>query len=88
MNKTETKKQINKEFYEFVERVFPQYIIDSSAGDGTVDLIPENGKGDDSISYHQSRHDLCIYNWASDSTKEDEIVMNIFLKHLLEKYEK
>jgi hypothetical protein len=70
MTQKEFHRQVNARFYAYVEENFPQYEIDHSEGYGRIYLIPKHGYGD-SIEYHQSRHDLCCMNNASESTKED-----------------
>jgi len=77
-------KEINSKFYSYVNENFPQYQIDSSEGYGRIYLVPD--KNDDSIEYHQSRHDLCQLNWASDESKKDVETMEVFLNDLLKQY--
>jgi hypothetical protein len=80
MNKKEYHRQINERFYAYVEENFPEYIVDSSEGFGRIYLIPKHGYGD-SIEYHQSRHDLCCLNYASESTKENMEVMENYINN-------
>lgn len=84
MTKKEIHKEINRRFYQYVNENFPEYTIDNSEGYGYIHLIPK--RRDDSIEYHQSRHDLCQYNWASDKSKQDTLKMKLFLNELLTQY--
>jgi hypothetical protein len=88
MTKREMHSEINKLFYEFVDKNFPNYVIDDSEGYGRVCLTNTESDGiDDSIEYHMSRHDLCSFNWASNQCKEDEAVMEEFLAKLVANYD-
>jgi hypothetical protein len=84
MTKKEIHKEINSRFYSYVNGNFPQYQIDNSEGYGRVYLVANNS--DDSIEYHQSRHDLCQMNWASAESKKDVEIMEVFLNDLLKQY--
>ena len=83
MTQKEYHRQINSRFYAYVEENFPQYEIDDSEGYGRIYLIPkaESRRNDDSIEYHQSRHDLCCFNMASESTKRDMEKMENYLNN-------
>ncbi len=80
MTQKEYHKQVNARFYAYVEENFPQYEIDHSEGFGRIYLIPKHGYGD-SIEYHQSRHELCCMNNASESTKEDMFTMEKYINN-------
>ena len=80
MNKKEYHAQINLRFYDYVTENFPQYDIDHNEGGGRVYFIPKHGYGD-SIEYHQSHHDLCCMNNASESTMEDIEVMEHYINN-------
>ena len=80
MTQKEYHKQVNSRFYAYVEANFPQYEIDHSEGYGRIYLIPKHGYGD-SIEYHQSRHELCCMNNASESTKEDMFTMEKYINN-------
>lgn len=85
MTKKEIKKQINKEFYTYVNKNFPEYYI-SDDGDGScVSLIDESSPnpGDNSIDYHRSQHSLATLNWCSAKTKQDCEVMEAYLNQLV-----
>ena len=77
MTKKEYHKQINKRFYEYVNQHFPNYELDFNEGYGYVYLICENKN--DLIEYHQSRHDLCILNYATDKAKQDMLQMERYI---------
>lgn len=84
MTKTQKHKEINSRFYQYVNEHFPNYQIDHSEGYGRVYLIPKSK--DDAIEYHQSRHDLCQFSWASEKSKVDMKHMEVFLNELLKEY--
>lgn len=82
MNKTEVKRQINKRFYQYINDNFPEYDIDPSEGYGRVYLVPmEGNKGDDSIEYHQSNHEVICLNNASKKTHEDVAKMQSYISN-------
>jgi hypothetical protein len=82
MTKREQHQHINKLFYNYVEQNFPEYTISFDEGGGRVYLIPKSNKANDSIEYHQSRHDVCCANWASNKTKTDTIAMEKYLNKI------
>jgi len=81
MTQKEYHRQINSRFYAYVEENFPQYEIYHSEGYGRVYLIPKDKKTDNSIHYHQSRHDLCCWNYANESTKKDMKKMENYINN-------
>ncbi len=82
MTKREQHQHINKLFYNYVKQNFPEYTISFDEGGGRVYLIPKSNKANDSIEYHQSRHDVCCANWASSKTKTDTITMEKYLNKI------
>jgi len=82
MTKREQHQHINKLFYNYVKQNFPEYTISFDEGGGRVYLIPKSNKANDSIEYHQSRHDVCCANWASSKTKTDIIAMEKYLNKI------
>ncbi len=82
MTKWEQHQHINKLFYNYVKQNFPEYTISFDEGGGRVYLIPNSNKANDSIEYHQSRHDVCCANWASSKTKTDTITMEKYLNKI------
>jgi len=82
MTKREQHQHINKLFYNYVKQNFPEYTISFDEGGGRVYLIPNSNKANDSIEYHQSRHDVCCANWASSKTKTDIITMEKYLNKI------
>ena len=82
MTKREQHQHINKLFYNYVKQNFPEYTISFDEGGGRVYLIPKSNKANDSIEYHQSRHDVCCANWASSKTKTDTIAMEKYLNKI------
>ena len=84
MNKTETKRQINKRFYQYIEDNFPEYDIDAGEGYGRIYLVPKEGddRGNNSIEYHQSNHDVICFNNASKKTHEDVAKIQSYIDKL------
>jgi hypothetical protein len=82
MTKREQHQHINKLFYNYVKQNFPEYTISFDEGGGRVYLIPKSNKANDSIEYHQSRHNVCCANWASSKTKTDTIAMEKYLNKI------
>jgi hypothetical protein len=82
MTKREQHQHINKLFYNYVKQNFPEYTISFDEGGGRVYLIPNSNKANDSIEYHQSRHNVCCANWASSKTKTDTIAMEKYLNKI------
>lgn len=70
MNKTETRKAINKAVYEYVNTKYPDWVIDHSEGYGRVYFIDPTDSNNNSIEYSQSQHDFCCYNWADSRVKD------------------
>jgi len=89
MTQKEYHRQINSRFYAYIEENFPQYEIDDSEGYGRIYLIYKGIMGSNlpavenknSIEYHQSRHDLCCFNMASESIKRDMEKMENYLNN-------
>jgi hypothetical protein len=82
MTKREQHQHINKLFYNYVKQNFPEYTISFDEGGGRVYLIPKTDKANDSIEYHQSKHNVCCANWASSKTKTDTIAMEKYLNKI------
>ena len=82
MNKTETKREINRRFYVYVETNFPQYEL-LFDGNGRVSLVPKEGedRGTNSIDYHQSDYSIAYLNFASKETKENAIAMQTYINN-------
>lgn len=85
MTKKEIKKQINKEFYNFVNENFPEYYISDDGNGAFVSLIDKSSPnpGDDSIDYHRSEHYLATSNWCVKKTEMDCNIMENYLKQLV-----
>jgi hypothetical protein len=81
MTQKEYHQQINERFYGFVESNFPEYDMYDEMG-GRMNLMAD-GKGDNSIEYHQSRHELTSLNWASEKTKSDLFEMEMYLNRVI-----
>lgn len=78
MTKKEYHQNINKQFYDFVNKNFPKYDIDSSEGYGLIYLIDREDRKQ-MIEYHQSRHDLCILNSSDRELNNDMKIMEQWL---------
>lgn len=89
MTKTQLKKAINKDVYEYVERHFPEFDIDNGEGNGRVYFIDTTSPNpsDDSIEYHQSEHTLCTLNWASERVKDVERELESWINALIKQYQ-
>jgi hypothetical protein len=81
MTKKQIQQEINSRFYSFIESNFPEYEMYDEMG-GRMNLMA-NGKGDNSIEYHQSRHELISLNWASEKTKSDLFEMEQYLHRVI-----
>jgi hypothetical protein len=88
-----TKKQfhsaINKDVYEYMNQNHPEFDIDFNENGGRVIFsdTTSNKPWDDSIEYHQSRHDLCTLNMASDKVKAIEKELENWIKALIKQYQ-
>ena len=70
MNKTETRKYINKAVYVYAESLGYQ-MSDDNDGSYVTFTKPGFEKSDDSIDYHRSHQETAVLNWASDEIKSD-----------------
>ena len=79
MNKTESRKALNKLVFEMVTSL--DYNIDDD-GDGVrVTVIKPNCKNyHDSMEYHRSYFDICVLDDASDIVKEDAKTIEWFIE--------
>jgi hypothetical protein len=77
MTKKEKHQLVNSQFYNYVQKHFPQYEIDFNEGGGRVYLLGKTTNNH--IEYHQSRHDLCILKDASSETHLDFSKMEKYL---------
>ena len=89
MTKTQIKKAINKDVYTYVTERFPEFIIDDSEGYGRIYFVDSTSSNpaDDSIQYHQSRHEVCTLNWASERVKDVEHELESWINALLKQYQ-
>jgi hypothetical protein len=81
MSQKEYHKQINERFYSFIESNFPEYEMYDEMG-GRIRLMAD-GKTDNSIEYHQSRHELISLKWASEKIKSDLFEMEQYLYRVI-----
>jgi len=78
MNKTESRKALNKLVFEMVTSL--GYNIDDDGDGGRVTFIkPDHKNYHDSIDYHKSCFDICVLNDASDKVKEDGETIEWFI---------
>ena len=78
MNKTESRKALNKLVFEMVTSLGYEVVDDGDGG--RVTFIKPNFKNyHDSIDYHKSRFDICVLNDASDKVKEDGKTIEWFI---------
>lgn len=87
MNKTETRRHINKSFYEFVNANFPQYDICDDGDGGRVELINRESKyHEDNITYTRSYHDVMTLSKRAEVNRDVE-VMNEWLSNMCKRYQ-
>jgi len=79
MNKTETRKALNKLVFEMVTGLGYEVIDDGDGGRVTF-IKPDHKNLYDSIEYHKSRFDVCVLNDASDKVKEDGKTIEWFIE--------
>jgi len=80
MNKTESRKALNKLVFEMVTGLGYEVVDDGEGGRVTF-IRPGNENLYDSIDYHRSRFDICILNFdVSDKTKEDSKTIEWFIE--------
>ena len=86
MNKTETRRHINKSFYEFVNANFPKYEICDDGDGGRVNLVNmETNDCDDGICYTRSYHSVLTLSKRSD-VKRDVEAMQVFLDNMCKQH--
>jgi hypothetical protein len=79
MNKTESRKALNKLVFEMVTGL--GYNIDDDGDGGRVTFIKPNFKNyHDSMEYHRSYFDVCVLDDASDVVKEDAKTIEWFIE--------
>ena len=79
MNKTESRKALNKLVFEMVTGLGYEVVDDGDGG--RVTFIKPNFKNyHDSIEYHKSRFDICVLDDASDVVKEDAKTIEWFIE--------
>ena len=79
MNKTESRKALNKLVFEMVTGLGYEVVDDGDGGRGTF-IKPNFKNYHDSIDYHKSRFDICVLNDASDEAKEDGKTIEWFIE--------
>ena len=79
MNKTESRKALNKLVFEMVTGLGYEVVDDGDGG--RVTFIKPNHKNlYDSIEYHRSYFDVCVLNDASNEVKEDGNTIEWFIE--------
>jgi hypothetical protein len=88
MTKTQLRKAINKDVYEYINENFPEFEIDDSEGYGQVYFIDTTSPhpNTDCIQYMKSSHTLCTLNSASDKVKAVEMELESWINALLKQY--
>jgi hypothetical protein len=69
-------------FLTWLSENYPEYEVDDIEGDGTFTLTNENYPNE-SMSYHRSYHDVCVYNWAPAEMIEHERVFNAYIETII-----
>jgi hypothetical protein len=78
MNKTESRKALNKLVFEMVTQLGYDVVDDGDGG--RVTFIKPNHKNlYDSIEYHKSRFDICVLDDASNEVEEDSKTIEWFI---------
>jgi len=78
MNKTESRRALNKLVFEIVTGLGYE-IVDDGEGGRVTFIRPGNENLYDSIDYHRSRFDICVLDDASDVVKEDAKTIEWFI---------
>lgn len=80
---------INKDVYEYMNQHHPDFIIGDSEEGGRIYFRDSTSSSQlkDSIEYHQSRHELCTLNWASDKVKAVEQELKSWINALIKQYQ-
>ena len=75
--------------YEYMNKHYPEFDIDFNEDGGRVIFVDTTSSKpwDDSIEYHQSRHDLCTLNGASDKVKAIEQELESWINALIKQYQ-
>ena len=79
MNKTESRRALNKLVFEMVTGLGYEVVDDGDGGRVTF-IRPDHKNLYDSIEYHKSRFDICVLNDASDKVKEDGETIEWFIE--------
>ena len=79
MNKTESRRALNKLVFEMVTSLGYEVIDDGDGGRVTF-IKPDHKNLYDSIEYHKSRFDICVLNDASKTVKEDGETIEWFIE--------
>ena len=86
MNKTETRRHINKSFYEFVNANFPKYEICDDGDGGRVELINRKSNNyDDGITYTRSYFEVMTLS-KRKSVNADVEAMQVFLDNICKQH--
>ena len=79
MNKTESRRALNKLVFEMVTSLGYEVVDDGDGGRVTF-IKPDHKNLYDSIEYHKSRFDICVLNDASKTVKEDGETIEWFIE--------
>ena len=80
MNKTESRKALNKLVFEMVTGLGYEVVDDGDGGRVTF-IKPDHKNLYDSIEYHKSRFDVCVLNDASETVKGDGKTIEWFINY-------
>ena len=80
MTKKEIRNAINKAVYQYAEEL-GYTISDDNDGSYVTFTHPDRNNADDMIDYSRSYHETYVLNWASDETKADAELIEIYAQH-------
>ncbi len=87
LTKTEIKRRVNKEFYEFVEANYPDYFLDQHGDSGYYTFLASGTNNwRDCIDYHIGRHEICTANDCGTQTEKIAKEWEAKLKEIQAKY--
>lgn len=85
MNKTDLKRAIVKTFFEFIEKEYPDLIIEDNGDGGRIQIYTTSiPNADECIEFTRNGFSLCTFNWASNETKQLEDKLQTKLDSIVE----
>lgn len=85
MNRTEIKKAINKQVYEFAATLGYE-MSDDGDGSTVTFMKPGCSTADETIDYGRSSHSTCTYNWAPEWVKADAQKIDEFAETIVRSF--